>query len=53
MIYGKNSSTYFTIISRALRELDKLKLVNVLNEKERVGRLYKITKKGKNILKFV
>ncbi|MEK6907405.1 MAG: hypothetical protein AABW45_02660 [Nanoarchaeota archaeon] len=51
IIYGKSSGTYFTIISRALGELNKLKLVKVLNDKEKIGRLYKITKKGKEIIK--
>lgn len=53
ILYGKNSSTYFTITSRALGELNKLKLVKVLNNEEKVGRLYKITKKGKDIIKIL
>lgn len=53
ILYGKSSSTYFTITSRALGELNKLKLVKVLNNEEKVGRLYKITKKGKDIIKIL
>lgn len=48
-IYGKNSNTYFNIVSRALAELTEKGIVEVLNPKERTGRIYQRTKLGKNI----
>lgn len=48
-IYGKNSNTYFNIVSRALAELTEKGIVEVLNPKERTGRIYKKTKLGENI----
>mgnify|MGYP001307160868 CR=1 FL=1 len=49
-IYGKNSNTYFNIVSRALSELAGKNLVKVLNPKIKTGRFYTLTKKGKIIL---
>jgi len=48
-IYGKNSNTYFNIVSRALAELTKKGIVEVLNPRERTGRIYQRTKLGKNV----
>jgi len=48
-IYGKFSNTSFNIVSRALSELKKLKLVEVVNPKERTGRIYRLTKIGNKI----
>jgi molybdopterin-guanine dinucleotide biosynthesis protein A len=39
-MYGKNSNTYFNLVSRALAELKEKKLVEVLNPKEKTGRIY-------------
>jgi len=50
-IYGKNSNTYFNIVSRALAELTEKGIVEVLNPKERTGRIYQKTKLGEQILK--
>jgi len=50
-IYGKNSNTYFNIVSRALAELIEKGIVEVLNPKERTGRIYQRTKLGKDIVK--
>jgi len=50
-IYGKNSNTYFNIVSRALAELTKKGIVEVLNPKERTGRIYKRTTLGDKIYK--
>lgn len=52
-IYGKNSNTYFNIVSRALAELTEKGIVEVLNPKERTGRIYQKTKLGKNIFEKV
>lgn len=52
-IYGKNSNTYFNIVSRALSELADAKLVKVINPKSRTGRLYTLTEKGKKILSML
>ena len=48
-IYNKNSSTYFNIVSRALAELVNLKLVKVINPKEKTGRIYELTNLGKKV----
>ena len=50
-IYGKNSNTYFNIVSRALAELTEKEIVEVLNPKERTGRIYQRTMFGKEIIK--
>ena len=50
-IYGKNSNTYFNIVSRALAELTEEGIIEVLNPKERTGRIYQKTKLGKRIIK--
>ena len=52
-IYGKSSNTYFNIVSRALTELEQKNLVECINSKERTGRIYKLTKKGKETIKFL
>lgn len=52
-IYGKNSNTYFNIVSRALAELTKKSIVEILNPKERTGRIYQRTKIGDKIYKQV
>lgn len=52
-IFGKQSNTHFNLISRALGELKKEGLVKVLNEKERTGRFYELTTKGKSIKKHL
>ncbi len=53
IVYGKSSNTYFNIVSRALGELEYMELVKVLNSKEKIGRLYKLTSKGKEIIKII
>ena len=50
-IYGKTSNTYFNIVSRALSELVGRKLIEVVNPKERTGRIYRKTKLGKDVEK--
>ena len=50
-IYGKSSNTYFNLVSRALSELREKKLVEVINPKERTGRIYRRTGFGKRIAK--
>jgi len=52
-IYEKNSNTYFNIVSRALAELTKKGIVEILNPKERTGRIYQRTKIGDKIYKQV
>ena len=44
IVYEKSSNTYFNLVSRALKELLDMNLVQVLNSKERLGRLYKLSK---------
>lgn len=48
-IYGKNSNTYFNLISRALAELTDLDVIKVMNPKEKTGRIYELTNLGKKV----
>ena len=50
-MYGTNSNTYFNLVSRALSELKEKKLVEVLNPKEKTGRIYQKTKLGNSVTK--
>ena len=50
-IYGKNSNTYFNLVSRALSELKKKHLEEVVNPKDKTGRIYRKTKLGSDITK--
>lgn len=52
-IYGKNSNTCFNIVSRALAELTEKGIVEVLNPKERTGRIYQKTKLGEKVYKLL
>ncbi|MEK6938480.1 MAG: hypothetical protein AABX04_05525 [Nanoarchaeota archaeon] len=45
------SGLYRTHVRRTLLELEEKKLVKCLNPKDRICKLYKITKMGKEILK--
>lgn len=46
----RKSSSDYVMVSRALRELEIQKLITCLNPKEKTGRLYKKTSKGKKII---
>jgi len=50
-IYKSNSNTYFNLVSRALSELKEKGLVEVVNPKERTGRIYRRTKEGERVSK--
>ncbi len=50
-IYGKSSATYFAIVSRTLSKLKGYSLIELINEEDKVDRVYKLTNKGKIILK--
>jgi len=50
-IYGKNSNTFFNLVSRALSELKEEKLVEVVNPKDKTGRIYQKTKLGNDVTK--
>jgi len=50
-IYKSNSNTYFNLVSRALSELKEKRLVEVVNLKDRTGRICKRTKKGEKVAK--
>ena len=52
-IYGKQSNTYFTIISRALTELKGKELSEIINPKEKTGRIYQKTKLGMKLDKLI
>jgi len=44
------SGLYRTHVRRSLMELEEKKLVKCLNPKDRIYKLYKITKQGKEVL---
>jgi DNA-binding PadR family transcriptional regulator len=46
VIYGRSSETFFATVSRALRELEEEKLIEIINPQEHTGRLYRLTPKG-------
>lgn len=48
-----DSGLYRTHVRRTLLELQEKGLVECLNPKDRIGKLYELTKKGKEILKEV
>ena len=50
-IYNKKSNTYFNLVSRALSELKQKNLVEVVNPKDKTGRIYKKTKLGDSVAK--
>ncbi|MBI2546456.1 ArsR family transcriptional regulator [Candidatus Woesearchaeota archaeon] len=50
-IYGKVSNTHFNIVSRALTELVELKVVRVVNPKDKTGRMYQLTQLGEEVKK--
>jgi len=52
-VYNKRSNTYFNVVSRALKELVDLGVIKIINEKEKTGRIYVLTKKGKEIIKKI
>ena len=52
-LYGKTSNTYFNLVSRALSELADKKLIEVVNPKEKTGRIYQKTKLGHEVDKKI
>ena len=52
-IYSKNSNTYFNIVSRALAELKRKNLIEVINPKDKTGRIYQKTKLGNDVTKKI
>ncbi len=48
-VFGKNSNTYFTLVSRALAELKKKNMVVIKNPEEKTGRIYELSDLGKRI----
>ena len=53
LVYGKSSNTYFNLTSRSLKELETMSLIKIINPKEKTGRLYILTDKGKKIIKLL
>lgn len=47
------SGLYRTHVRRTLLELEQKSLVKCLNPKDRIGKLYQVTSKGKEILKKI
>lgn len=45
-IYKKQSNTSFNIVSKALAELKEKDLVEIVNPKDKTGRIYQRTKLG-------
>lgn len=52
-LYRKSSSTYYVIVSRALRELVDLGVVKLINPKAKTGRLYTLTSLGRRLHKLL
>jgi DNA-binding HxlR family transcriptional regulator len=52
-VFGSASESYFSTISRALRELEEQKIVELINPKERTGRTYRLTRKGEEVISFI
>lgn len=52
-IYGNSSETFFSTVSRALRELEEAKLIEILNPGEKTGRTYRLTSNGRAVLAFL
>ncbi len=52
-IYKSTSNTYFNLVSRALSELKEKELVEVVNPKEKTGRIYRRTKEGDKVSKEI
>jgi hypothetical protein len=50
---GRKSSSHYAQVSRAIAELESQHLVVCLNPKEKTGRFYELTRKGKEILKDI
>jgi predicted transcriptional regulator len=50
---GKEMKISLTHASKIIRELHSKQLVECLNEQLKVGRIYKTSKRGKSILKFL
>ncbi|MBW2976594.1 winged helix DNA-binding protein [Candidatus Woesearchaeota archaeon] len=50
---GKELDRHINTISRALREMEKKNMVVCLNPKNDRNRFYRITKKGKDVLRKV
>lgn len=46
---NRKSASYYVQVSRALEELEAQGLIKCLNDKEKTGRLYQLTKKGENV----
>lgn len=51
--HGRKSASYYAQVSRGLAELKAKNLIKCLNPKEKTGRFYTLTKKGKRILKEI
>lgn len=49
----KSTNMSVSEVSRSLRTLKDKKLVICLNEDKRVGRVYTLTEKGKEVLKYI
>lgn len=47
----RKPQSHYVQVSRALAELEIQGLLKCLNQKEKTGRFYQLTKKGKNMLK--
>jgi predicted transcriptional regulator len=50
---AEKTGLYPTHVSRALKEFSEKSLVECLTPEERVGKIYRITKLGKDVLKYL
>ena len=53
MVFKKKSETNFSIISRALADLQSEDLVEIINPEEKTGRIWRPTKKGTAVQTFL
>lgn len=47
----KETNLHFNVVSRTIIELEKGSFIACLNPKQKLGRFYQITQKGKEVLK--
>jgi DNA-binding MarR family transcriptional regulator len=52
-VFGKKSEIAYSVVSRALSDLERESLVELLNPEEKTGRLYFLTKKGIAVQEFI
>lgn len=52
-VFGAKSESYFSIVSRALSELQDAGLIEIINPDDKTGRMYRLTKQGDEVARFL